>query len=274
MSEGLAVVGASQPIVLIGRGGGGTRLLSELAAGLGVFLGNKLNVSFDSVEWVKSIYGIAIKSCTASAPLDSVQIDQDVRTLHKTAADILSKGAQNPSGLWGWKLPETTVIAPRVSLAFPNARFVHLTRHPVASCCRRSHMTSRLDSQLGQAVLSAAYKHHGRPWSKVETDTVAIHNAISWAFQANIAATTLETQVEERYQISLRYEDLCTDPIAAQRTLQKFLGLTPNQTEETRMPLKIDPARRNDQSRTHPDAQAVWDICANQAQRLGYTWQS
>jgi hypothetical protein len=56
------------PIILTGRGGSGTRLLSDIASASGVFLGNDLNVSSDSVEWVDLIYKIVIgKMSGASA---------------------------------------------------------------------------------------------------------------------------------------------------------------------------------------------------------------
>ena len=62
MNEDEAEVAASQPVILIGRGGGGTRLLSEMVQSLGFFLGNQLNVSCDSVEWVDKFYELAIEN--------------------------------------------------------------------------------------------------------------------------------------------------------------------------------------------------------------------
>jgi len=47
-----------EPVILLGRGGSGTRLLSQLALSNGVFLGNALNASFDSVEWVETLYDL------------------------------------------------------------------------------------------------------------------------------------------------------------------------------------------------------------------------
>ncbi len=274
MSDAHQAVKDAQPIVLIGRGGGGTRLLSQMTAGLGVFLGNELNVSFDSVEWVTPIYDIAIETCTAPAATGSPAAAQHLHTLRACAVDILAAGGQDPGGLWGWKLPETTVIVPQIAAAFPHARFVHLARHPVASCCRRSHMTSRANNRLGAAVLAAAYAYCGRPWSRHESDSVPLHNAISWAFQANIAVTALENSVAGERQLLLRYEDLCAEPDNAQHQIGAFIGLSSAEIEARLTPIDIDPARLNDQSDTHPEAAAVWDICAEQARRLGYQWHA
>lgn len=45
-----------QPVVLLARGGSGSRLLSWLAADAGVFLGNEINISCDALELVQPLY--------------------------------------------------------------------------------------------------------------------------------------------------------------------------------------------------------------------------
>ena len=56
------------PVVLLGRGGSGTRVLSQIAQQMGIFLGNDINVSGDSVEWVGPIYDLAVATCTGDKP--------------------------------------------------------------------------------------------------------------------------------------------------------------------------------------------------------------
>jgi hypothetical protein len=53
-----------KPVILLGRGGSGTRLLAQLALSVGVFLGNELNASHDSVEWVETLYDLAVEPVT------------------------------------------------------------------------------------------------------------------------------------------------------------------------------------------------------------------
>ena len=56
------------PVIATGRGGSGTRLLTEATRASDVFLGNRLNASGDSVEWVDLIYEMTIQHETGSAP--------------------------------------------------------------------------------------------------------------------------------------------------------------------------------------------------------------
>ena len=60
--------GLDRPVILLGRGGSGTRMLSELALGLGVFLGGALNETGDSLEWVESLRELGIATCAGELP--------------------------------------------------------------------------------------------------------------------------------------------------------------------------------------------------------------
>src|SRR5690348_2568875 len=81
-------------VLFTGRGGSGTRLLSQLAEELGIFIGNKVNRSGDSVEWVEPVYRMAIESAT------SIELPSGSRyrtTLREKAAQILDAAAQRVS---------------------------------------------------------------------------------------------------------------------------------------------------------------------------------
>ena len=49
------------PVILTGRGGSGTRMLSSLASTSNVFIGNQLNASGDSIEWAELLYDMSIQ---------------------------------------------------------------------------------------------------------------------------------------------------------------------------------------------------------------------
>src|SRR5262245_61572858 len=130
------------PALLIGRGGSGTRLLSELARELGIFIGNQLNKSGDSSEWVPLVYRMAVE---AGGGRDLPFGPRYRREIRSQAERILSL-ASHPLSSWGLKLPEAMLVLPLLIDAFPRAKVVHLIRHPVSSSLRRTHMTSRLDN--------------------------------------------------------------------------------------------------------------------------------
>jgi len=259
-----------EPIILIGRGGGGTRLLSELAHRMGIFLGNTLNISFDSVEWVKPVYGMVIETLSHSVDPGSDRDEFWCHEMHAKAREILQKAGKSPRDPWGWKLPETTLVIPQVARYFPNAKFVHLTRHPVTSCCRRTHMTSRMDSELGRSCLTAAYTHIGRPIAQIETDPTHIHNAASWVYQVEIALNALENSNDTPHAITVKYEDLCHAPAKIQKRLSQLLATQPPEGD---VGLRIDLDRLNNKKTDDKEAVEVWNICGPQANRLGYGWK-
>src|SRR5262245_44251747 len=141
------------PVVITGRGGSGTRLLSRLMQDAALFLGNEINATEDSVEWSGPIDALASQEPGARV-FGTGQIAawraHAARVLERAPAAPWSASAATGSAfaeqefaqgsvLWGWKLPETLLCLPEVFLAFPRARLLHLARHPVSLCLRRSH---------------------------------------------------------------------------------------------------------------------------------------
>jgi hypothetical protein len=255
----------TEPVILLGRGGSGTRLLSQLALSNGVFLGNALNASFDSVEWVETLYDLAIEAVTEGVEKGS-QRDLCWRArLRRRAAEILAASRRDAAGLWGWKLPETMLVLPQVLRAFPQARVVHLVRHPLPSALRRTHMTSRLDNPVGRAVLPAAYVACGLDPARMEDDEPYIHNAVTWAYQIEGVLAALRAMSSPERRLQLRYEEVCATPDKAQRQLSDFLG----GVAPTAGPPAIDCSRIGD-TRIDARAERVRAICGRLASELGY----
>jgi hypothetical protein len=256
----------SQPVILLGRGGSGTRLLAQLALSIGAFLGNELNASHDSVEWVETLYDLAVETATGDIASSSARELYWQSRLRRRASEILATGHRDPAVLWGWKLPETMLTLPHALRAFPRARVVHLVRHPVTSALRRTHMTSRLDNPVGRAVLPAAYRAFGLDPDNIEHDAPYIHNAVSWAYQVGGVLGTLRSMPPAQGCLQFRYEEICAAPDEAQMRLTAFLGAAPPSTE----PPEID-ARRTGDFRTEDDkAKEIWSICGRLALELGY----
>jgi sulfotransferase family protein len=168
------------PILLTGRGGSGTRLLSQLAAEAGIFTGNHVNRSGDSTEWVDLIYRMVVE---VARDRDLPSGSRYRREIRARAERILGRTPPRESGLWGLKLPEVMLVLPLLIDAFPHAKVVHLTRHPVSSSLRRTHMTSRLGNPVGAASLPAAYRYSDRDPTQIEGDAPYLHNAYAWNFQ-------------------------------------------------------------------------------------------
>lgn len=123
---------AVPPTICIGRGYGGTRLISKLMQDMGIFIGQneQINDCEDSMEWVRLIYRM-VEECGAATefPAGSQYKDE----IRNTARLILKNSYVSPGSPWGWKLPETTLFVPMFAEAFPKARFIHCLRHPVSA---------------------------------------------------------------------------------------------------------------------------------------------
>jgi len=260
----------SEPVVLVGRGGSGTRLLSQLALSLGVFLGNKLNESLDSEEWVEDIYRLAI-SATSAQGIESGAAPERfwIRQIRKRAKAILRAAHKSHTEIWGWKLPETILALPQILKAFPNAYVIHLVRHPLTSSWRRTHMTSRTDNPIGRAVLAAAYKACGFDPENIDRDEPYIHNVLTWTYQVQQAYDVLNSMVRPGRMLYLRYEDICDSASAVRDRMSGFLGLG---TAGTTCPVEIHPERITAMPEHTPETAQAWSISGEVATRLGYEY--
>lgn len=262
---GRQLVGLDRPVILLGRGGSGTRMLTELALGLGVFLGGSLNDSGDSLEWVASLYDLAIDASHGQIEAGSAR-DLDWRArLRALASGILADAGRDPEAAWGWKLPETMLTLGVALRAFPDARVVHLVRHPLTSSLRRTHLTSRLDNPIGQIVLEAAYRAAGLDLARLSRDGPYVHNAASWNYQVRSALSTL-TGTDARV-LQVRYEELCASPARTQALIAAFIGAD---IPDGAPSCSVDAARTNAIDPSDQRADVVWSICGETAQSLGY----
>ncbi len=130
-------------VIFTGRGRSGTRLLSQLAAIDGIFLGNDVNKSGDSVEWVDLVYRRVVEAGGAHELPKGSRYRREIRA---RAEEVLGHAPPGRSRLWGLKLPEAMLVLPLLIDVLPQAKVVQLIRHPVSSSLRRTHMTSRLEN--------------------------------------------------------------------------------------------------------------------------------
>jgi Sulfotransferase family len=251
--------------ILTGRGGSGTRLLSQLAAIDGIFLGNDVNESGDSVEWVDLVYRMVVEAGGAHELPRGSRYRREIRA---RAEEVLSHAPPGRSRRWGLKLPEAMLVLPLVIDALPQAKVVHLIRHPVSSSLRRTHMTSRLGNPVGDVALPAAYRHAGRPLAELPVDEPYLHNAYAWNFQVTrVVQYGREVLGKSRY-LELIYEDLCTEPDRVLATFRSYLGCAVDQPAGS---VRVDPARISRWDPRDARVGTIWGICGKTAELLGYT---
>jgi hypothetical protein len=250
-------------VLFTGRGGSGTRLLSQLAAEAGIFIGNHLNTSGDSIEWVDLIYRMIVEAGRHGDLPSGSQYRGEIRA---RAEQILGQVPSREPRLWGVKLPEMMLILPLLIDAFPDAKVVHLTRHPVSSSLRRTHMTSRLTNAVGATALPAAYRYSNRDPAQIGSDETYLHNACAWNFQVTRVVRYAADVLGEPNYLELKYEDLCAEPNRVLARVRSYLGWT----EGPETSLQVDLSRVRGWDPGDPRVQAIWDICGKTAALLGY----
>lgn len=255
------------PLVLVGRGGSGTRLLSEIMLDAGMFLGNALNLSYDTVEATPTIYALLRDKLQRSPDPDVLAVPDGALALQEMAARMLERSAiADPAQrVWGWKLPETMFLIPEVLHAFSGARIVHILRHPVTSSLRRTHKTSREEDEIGRFAMPAARARVPVP-DRHGLDPDSLANAISWHLQVASVTRFCRAQLPPERYLELRYEDLFEDWPGARARLAAFSGLP-----EARFTLPpLDPARARAFDLPDPRIGDVWTITGEIAALHGY----
>ena len=137
-------------IIVIGRGSGGTRLISSTLSGSGVYMGS-VNNSGDMVP-AEPMYA-AVKMAGRLINISGV-CTWDFSELLKTPApthfkDLVKQYTADimlsTSDVIGWKLPETLLAFPWIIEMFPNAYFIHWIRDPRDTVATK-HITDKLEA--------------------------------------------------------------------------------------------------------------------------------
>ncbi len=253
------------PIILAGRGGSGTRLISELARAADIHLGERITKSGDSLDWLNLIYEMAVDRLTSERDGAAAFEVRWRAPLLGRAREVLSGESWRPGRPWGWKLPENSIVAGALTSAFTRSRLVHLVRHPLSSAFRRTHVTSRGSNPVGRAMLHRAYLAAGRDPALTDEDPPHLHNALTWLFQVREVMTVGRERLGPDRYLELRFEDLCRDPEAAARLFGAFCG-GPAPVAAPR----IDARRAAMGEPDHAEVGRIWDLCAETAGALGY----
>jgi len=197
-------------VTVIGRGHGGTRAMSQTLAQSGVYMGARLNASYDLVP-AQDMY----EACRVMSRhvVHKGGVEWDFSKLHtmpieaefeRLVRSYLASVLADDSERRGWKLPETTLVYPWIVRMFPDAFYIHWVRDP-----RDSILGAHLTDDL--ADFGIPYDH---------TEDVRLRRAISWKYQREIVKAT----PPPRHAIEVRFEDFVLDQDRTLARLEEFLG--------------------------------------------------
>ena len=202
------------PVILMGRGHSGTRVLAWICTRLGIHLGThpeRETGDADDLVFTRKIKKIAIRNIGIHR-VDQVRPRDLARFQRAVHHHYVLQG--RPDLPWGWKFPETYLIAPHVHLTFPQARYLHLVRDG-RDLAFKDHLTDDPRRALGRRLLN----HIG-----ALKDPHHLQAARSWAFQVETYAAFRDHTRGLRIH-DLRFEDLIRDPVPCTETVCAFLGI-------------------------------------------------
>jgi hypothetical protein len=203
---------ALQPVLLMGRGHSGTRVLSFACLHLNIQLGTSAATGdADDRTFTRAIKKIAIRNLPPCTP-DTVPEKDLIRFQNAVFRYYTTIGS--PQAPWGWKFPETYLIGACVARTFPQARYIHMVRDG-RDLAFKKHLTDDPKRKLGKKLL-AYLDAMDRPHY--------LQAAMSWAFQVDQFDEFRKTLPAEQV-FDLRFEDVCREPMVCMQGLCDFLNI-------------------------------------------------
>lgn len=220
-----------RPVVVMGRGHSGTRVLAWALEALGICMGTleeKPTGDAQDRRFTRRIKRIAMRH--VSRPATGEPSGTDRRRFRKAAWRYLEwmderretwsvEGRDPEQVSWGWKFPETYIVGNVVEAVFPKALHVHMVRDG-RDLAFKDHLTDDSTRGLGRRVL----EHLG-----TLDEPHYLQAAKSWAWQVRRFNELAASLPPERVH-SMTFEGLCQDPIATMESLADFLGVPMNET--------------------------------------------
>jgi hypothetical protein len=203
------------PVVIMGRGHSGTRLLAGILLHLGVDLNADL-ARHRSGDMLDRSFKQHIRT-VASRSVDPLRFGQlGFRSLNRfqKAAWAYYRRLDPGTRPWGWKFPETYLLGPYVRATFPRARYLHLLRDG-RDLAFKHHLTDMPQHRLARAILrqqrALGQPHH-------------LQAAKSWALQVELF-DRFRQELDDGQLLEIRFERLLAAPLDEAGRICRYLGL-------------------------------------------------
>lgn len=161
---------------------------------------------------------------------------------------------------WGWKFPETYLIAPLVYETFPRARFIHLIRDG-RDIAFMNHLTDDPTRKVGRKILKRL---------NAMNKPNHIRTALSWKFQVE-SFDYFKQKLAREQLLELTFENLCTRPHESANDLCDFLNISINKQCEAYLNSEINTAKLKQYQENDPDqVTEVEHFIKDTLRRYGY----
>lgn len=270
LSKTAAEKGLIYPVGIGGIGGSGTRLVAEMLAESGYFLGNDLNSAWDNPWWTflfqrpelwgneeefSELYRWFFSAMNGDRmelrPPEAEKLQQ--LTQDRTGLDAQwlasclrqfyrqllhgNEGAQRP---WAWKAPHTPIFLDYLYRAQPGFKYIHIIRHglDMAWSSHPNQFSIWAKNFLSEENLEESPRNFLKYWG-------AIHRRI----------LEISQQAGEKQFLLLDFDQLCLEPENEISRLLRFLELEPTAERIASLLQKVRPPtsiRRYQQHSLHP----------------------
>jgi hypothetical protein len=230
-----------QPIVVMARGHSGTRVLAQVLNLLNIQMwSDQQRQSGDTNRKLsRTIKQIVKKDTFITA---GEQYHSSSRIMFEKAVYNYYRQLGRPGSNWGWKFPETYLIAPIVFETFPKARFIHFIRDG-RDIAFKNHLTDDPTRKIGRKILK-------RLSALNKPDH--IRTALSWQFQVESFDQFKQKLSNERL-LELTFENLCIKPQASVNDLCDFLNTSITRQCAAYINREINPAKVKQYQENDPD---------------------
>jgi hypothetical protein len=211
LAGGSAALPVLDPRVIGATGGSGTRVVGRIVRAGGMYTGTNLNDYEDALElagfsdrWINRIVTEGLNDL--SDEVLAALTDDLAATLEQHRSTLPPDAVA-----WGWKEPRSIYLISLFNRLMPGFRFLHFVRDG------RDMAFSDNQQQLrkhGEAVLPPETASWKRP----------VRSIALWTYVNTQAADYGEQHMPGRY-LRVRFEDLCSDPVATVGQLYDFFGL-------------------------------------------------
>jgi len=204
---------SSNPIIVSGIGGSGTRIVAELIRQMGIFIGSELNSSNDNIQ-LASVFPIM---------RNMIQRNRGLKGEETMSAGYRGQSSQLKG--WGWKLPVSYLIIEYLADIYGKAKFIHVIRHGLDMAY------SNNQNQL----------RNWGPYFGIEADGINdAHASLQYWILANSRVTQFARRslAPENFLL-LNYDALCHDPKSNIQRISEFLDLDISNIDELAGLVKI-----------------------------------
>lgn len=250
MNESSSVIG---PVIIGGVGGSGTRVVAEIAALFGFYLGNDLNSASDNLsytllfkrpEWFRHNIGNKRQIYTGLSILEKSIIKGGNLTIReriflwKAVRNMMNYG-HNKEGEgkgdwpvqrlpyikapqipeagklkgWGWKEPNSHLLVPVFNEYFPHFKYIHTIRHG---------LDMAYSSNQQQLYNWASLFGIDIPENPEEIPSASFRY---WV-EANRRVISTGNQIGSEKFLTVNFDELCQDPLPGVRKIADFLGVS------------------------------------------------